>query len=127
MSLLIRGKCVLALLVDLSGKLLDLSEELGLIQPGLGQTPKEFSLSDGHFEIVFDVLLTAKLRQDLVEKQVHHHREVNNNVTHSSLLDHSDPQWSTNIQFLIKQKFRFLLSHSPSAIYTPSTHLAYLG
>lgn len=91
-SLIIRGKCVLVLLVDVSSELLDLGEELGLCwivallfarplvsqsQPGLGQTLEMLILCDGHLEILFDPLLAGEFRQNLEERDMSHLTEVN--------------------------------------------------
>lgn len=91
-SLLIRGECVLVLLVDVSSELLDLGEELGLCwivallfgrplatqsQPRLGQTQEMFILCDGHLEILSDPLLAGKFRQNLERRDMSHQTEVN--------------------------------------------------
>lgn len=82
-----RSECDLVLLVDMSGKLLNLSKELGLCcivglllarplmaqsQPALDQTQKSLILCDGQLEILSDPLLANNLSQDLNGKEASH-------------------------------------------------------
>lgn len=87
LSLHIVHECVLALLVDVSGELLDLREEMRLCwivalffggpllaqsQPGLDQIQNLFCLCDGHLETLSDPLLAGKLWQNLEETDASH-------------------------------------------------------